>query len=121
MRVHNPGPGEIHDRIIVLMLKIQYGKPEQKLHFVKERVELHDLLSESKLRLKGPCDVGKPIRELMEIHERIWALIDLMHVEQPDDRMAEFARESVRLNDRRAALVGEINAAFGIENRPEKV
>jgi len=122
VRVLNPGPGEIIDRLIVLDLKFEHAKSDQPMaHFKEEQRELYRALR----ALDGNHEASQQVKiiaqELRHVHRRVWILIDLMHIECSDSDMAIWARETVRLNDRRADLVGKINTAFGLQNRPEKV
>ena len=110
------------DRLIVLELKIQRARPDQPIaHFAEVKAQLYRALRQFTAVKPTPDTVALLAQELRHGHRRVWKLIDLMHAECSDADMALWARETVRLNDRRADLVGKINAAFGLQNRPEKV
>lgn len=116
MRVHNPGPGEIADRLSILSLKIYYSKDEEaKPALLIEQREL------SNLWLSGEYCHISPVSlfQLAHINSLIWAGEDRIRhkrayygPDSPKELSNDFTAAAINqqiLNDERNALVAEIN------------
>jgi hypothetical protein len=115
VRLLNPGPGEILDRMTVLRLKVKAAKEKQVpfLHFEMEYSELMPLLT----RAKGNENLEVEFRQLALANKNIWDGIDcLRHAIEVNDieRMAKYGKEVLLMNDMRARLIGQVNRKFGI-------
>lgn len=119
-RLHNPGPGEILDRLTILALKRSaHGDPA---HFRDEWSELW-------LRLPGgilQVQHLPPVLLLAAVNGLLWQAEDALRTLR--SRGLEMCTEAgvvgfriQDLNDRRAALIREINVAAGWDNGPEKL
>lgn len=125
MRLVNPGTGEIADRLTILALKIQAGKDQGKpiTHF---ETEWAALLTKVRTRtLNGKW--FEAVLELGAVNAFLWQAEDALrdwrvgHVEQTDmETVAHLAIRIQALNDRRAALVEQINTEAGDPAEKEK-
>jgi hypothetical protein len=122
MKLLDYGLGEVLDRLSILALKISHaadlGKPVD--HFTRERSKL---LVQATTRVTGK--VFECYAELAVVNARIWqgedSLRGLRKIAgvslslSADEAQAALATafELQHLNDRRAALIGEINRAAG--------
>ena len=115
MRVMNPGPGEIVDRVTVVVRKIV----EAQLigwdcqHFEKELDELLDVNVWDNLIVS----VTKLDYLLGATNAAIWQREDDLREARKTknyEAAGRIAMENQELNDRRNRLVGELNAAYGI-------
>jgi hypothetical protein len=116
MRVLNPGPGEIIDRLTVVARKIVEGGERAK-HF---EVEMEELLTEcERLDLEEVNrDFAKNCYTLAAINAAIWQRED--ELRKRPRGVVKLAFRIQELNDQRARLVKEINSTAGIE-REEKL
>ena len=130
-RLHNPGPGEILDRLSILQLKMLYGVQAGKPigHFVSEAEALWSLLP-------GIGDYAREVIRLTAINAALWhAENDLRALRAAvgagDDPKLLSHDEIVRavrgafqiqaLNDQRAAGIATINRAAGRPEEAEKL
>ena len=130
-RLHNPGPGEILDRLSILQLKMLYGVQAGKPigHFVSEAEALWSLLP-------GIGDYAREVIRLTAINAALWhAENDLRdfrgRVGAGDDPKILSAGELIcaahvafqiqELNDQRAACIATINRAAGRPEEAEKL
>lgn len=127
MRVHNPGPGEIADRMGILSRKIKAilknrdGDAEAGLVFSNERESLRALLAEKFPQCVNSRAWSAMYDLLWQTNGQIWELTDVLHdYDLPDEEYARKARLAFMLNEQRANIIGEINALFGVA-RQEKV
>lgn len=137
MRVLNPGPGEIVDRLTVVARKIVEGGGK---HFHAEMFELTKAIKELTLPIE-PEEINFQlfivnIYALAATNAAIWQREDELRemrgkfisdspsyrdfVNTCGEEIAELAFRIQELNDQRAELVKEINKAAGI-NREEKL
>ena len=123
MRVLNPGPGEVVDRLTIVARKIVEGK-EKAEHFHKEMEELFHWWEN---RSFGEVNEGfaKAAYLLAAVNAALWQLEDKVREfrEGRPPGTADFSQLAFRiqqLNDRRAELVKEINAQYGVV-REEKL
>lgn len=129
MRLINPGPGALTDRMTILTLKSQAaairGIPYQ--HFDEEwqgcMAAMTGWLNKSLLPVKGWDELHG---ELCKVNSQLWTLEasqrDLLKREAGHDEH-DFLLNAIRileLNDVRAGLVAKIDAMFGI-TAPEKI
>lgn len=129
MRLIDYGLGEVLDRLSILALKISHasdaGKPVE--HFTRERSKL---LVQASTRVVGK--VFECYAELAVVNARLWAAEDGIRGlrRQAADLpggvpnlliVADLAFEIQALNDRRAALIAEINQTTGDEAGAEKL
>jgi hypothetical protein len=129
MRVMNPGPGELFDRLAVLSLKIEVG--QQKFLNVDDwQQEEYEIL----VALTGTgCQDDETmalVEQLRAVNKNIWIAIDRQREflaldlnAQSEAKLREIAHLGLNVmeqNDIRAKLIGEINALHGIK-RPEKI
>jgi hypothetical protein len=127
VRVLNPGPGELYDRLSVLKLKIEFGK-QRGVNVDEWENEEYEIL-QTIVGRDNPKD-EELIAQLDAVNRNIWvaidaqkgfAKLDLTIVEEAKLReIAALGLNVMEQNDIRAKLIGEINALYGIE-RPEKV
>jgi hypothetical protein len=135
MKLVNYGPGEISDRLSILSLKILFGTEAGKdcTHFETERTAL---LSQIRSRtLNGKWFQG--YTELAAVNAALWHAEDEMRNRRSwswdvDDQKMEKQSASIlapivrlafriqQLNDRRAALVQQINMEAGENVGEEK-
>ena len=116
MRVHNPGPGEIADRLSILALKIKHCNTPARKQFEEEQKEL------SELWLKGGYGhIALPlILELCLLNAVMWDGEDAIRQAEVVEDVANLALAQQKRNDFRSELVKAINAKAGIV-REEKV
>ncbi len=124
-RLHNPGPGEILDRLIILALKSVHGglRGTPTAHWQEELTEL--------LRLEDPHNTRLPLLlELAAVNAALWqAEDDIRRLLQAEESMglrgvepaSKIAFRIVRLNDRRAELVTLINCNAGVAAQSDKL
>lgn len=123
MRLIEPGPGEYLDRAAILRLKIAAmqaaGRKHPDLLF-----ELEEIARLFDKQVPSDCkeEVTAKGTQLFWTNRRVWDLVDWMHNPSAADRdMATWAREAVRLNDRRAELISEINVLCKFSPGEEKL
>jgi len=122
-RLHNPGPGEILDRLTILALKIVHGQMAGRdiTHWVEERDALDNL--------KVPNIPILRVVELAAVNGALWQAEDDLRRERTAtehyvSQTAVIAQTAIRiqqLNDRRAALVSLINVNAGVDRPPDKL
>jgi hypothetical protein len=135
VRVLNPGPGELCDRLTVLELKLENGRARcvDVSAWEEEKKEIGDEL-EGKFNVTD--DKEAPtfdlVTKLRALNKLIWEGIDKQHdfakrnphlSDVDDASIREIAQVGITVmewNDARARLIGELNALYGIK-RPEKV
>jgi hypothetical protein len=128
MRVLNPGPGEIIDRLTVVARKIVEGGERAK-HFEEEQEELHAALAQTWEFLNEDSEISIVFKDLFMLaatNAAIWQKEDELRTRRrkgvySDETGAEVLAFRIQeLNDQRAKLVSDINAAAGIV-REEKL
>lgn len=135
MRLIEPGVGEILDRLTILSLKILFGESygRDTTHFKTERTTL---LAKIRSRTLNGAWFDCAL-DLAAVNAALWhAEDDLRHLRTlPDAKRAEWsgfgpnfwqetgalAFRIQELNDRRAALVAEINKLAGEASAEEKL
>ena len=123
MRLINPGPGELLDRKTILRLKVDAAYERQKpiSHFEEERFEIVRRLHA--FEDQKPVEMVDWEERLLEVNRRIWVAIDELRASASGypATAAHWGLEAMRGNDRRAQIIHEINAAFGVADGAEKV
>ena len=118
MKLHDPGPGEILDRLTILALKIVHGGQAGRdtTHWEYEREQLYALLVAPKgvitLQLVEIAAVNAALWQA-EDELRAWRRGDLMGDEANARGVGACGMRIQQLNDRRAELVTLINASAG--------
>lgn len=129
-RLVNYGLGEVADRLSILSLKIAHGIEQSKSveHFVQEQGVL-----QVELRTRGGSTNGwiGLIIDLTVVNARLWQAEDQIRADHrvvgqgylvdDADRIIRCAFLIADLNDRRAALVRQINQLTGDAAGPEKL
>lgn len=135
MRLLKPSPGEVADRLGILSLKIVASKAQGRdiKNFEDERLALADYL---KLPEGVVGQVNLAMNELDAVNEKLWKLEDEIRDLKKQwettvkgwsgfhwsesERAIEVAFLIPELNDKRAQLIKDIDALYGIETN-EKV
>jgi hypothetical protein len=118
----NPSIGDLWDRALVLDLKIMHGWAQGKdvSHF---RQELSDI-QRITIKSLGNKDLGKILRELRNVHERLWDATSLQW-EAKDDAspffLAWLAKETRDLNRKRTELKEQIEKLFNEWKGQDKI
>jgi len=115
-------PGEMIDKITILMIKSERIKDEQKLSNVE--LELSILLSKLKSYVPPSPKLDNFTSELKAVNEELWCIEDdIRECERNGDFSQNFinlARAVYITNDKRANLKREINILLGSEIMEEK-
>lgn len=131
-RLHNPGPGEILDRLTILALKITHGRLTG-ISLTHWEDELHALIAISGgiLHLGSEKDRTTYVHqlELAAVNGALWQEEDELRrlrliAQAYEGWTGETARCGLRiqqLNDRRAELVTLINSNAGVNRPPDKL
>lgn len=135
MRLLDPGPGEILDRLTILGLKLIYGELEARTldHWKEEQGALYARLMELYHKAGSTGPQGVIIFELAAVNAALW---------QAEDKMRDFRRRRStdvaamqslvaatvdtafriqQLNDHRARLIFQINQDAGVNRPSDKV
>lgn len=123
-RLHDPGPGELHDRLTILQLKLVVAWLEGR--DPSQWAEEYHALTE---RFKHWRPVQDQRMELAAINAILWQREDdlrrLSQEKHPDQgwtgQVARTGLQIQKLNDRRAALVTLINANAGVTRGSDKL
>src|SRR5574341_2558685 len=116
----NPSPGELVDRKTILHLKIEAGRRKQVEvgHFQKEleliEAALADWFGKHAGADRRACDAIT--LDLADANQQLWRAEDEVRAlpRSERDRLAELAKLIPELNDRRAALVQQVNRLFRV-------
>jgi len=120
MRLMQPSPGELIDRMTILVLKIKHSDRQE---FRDEKESLHKYLASKDWVIPNELH-----QELSTINTKLWSLEDEQRqliskaesdVEEESNDFHQFSRNAikiVRLNDARAETVRKINVACGIDS-----
>lgn len=131
MRLLNPSPGEILDRITILELKIVAAEKKEvnSSSFQAEKTELEEHLRQWDQTLKESWpdetvwyEIGQQRNALVAINSLLWEAEDLVR-ELSDlemSKLALLAKRIAKLNDGRAKAVQEIAKLYGVEEQ-EKI
>lgn len=115
-------PGELIDKLTILEIKEErIGDAGKLANIQREKAVLKEAAAKSGLDLGT---VAAQAAALKSVNEQLWEIEDeIREQERKKDfgpRFIELARAVYQTNDRRAALKGEINDAFGSDIREEK-
>lgn len=133
MRVLGPTPGMLHDRLTVLDLKIHFHAKQARSTqvFVEEKEEIVEYIhSHWPNHARMDCfDNFDPeilrglVDELNGVNKRVWVLIDEVRAlpETAIERLAQLCKLIPDLNDKRAALVSQIDEVYGYQKSFEKI
>lgn len=131
MRLLNPSPGEVVDRLTILELKIQAANKREvsDVHFQVEKVQLEEYLSsrwDHEIKV-GTSVLWEQIKEqwngLMAVNGLLWMAEDDVR-ETPDTesfKLARLCKQIANLNDQRSKLVQKLSELYGEKVRPEKM
>jgi hypothetical protein len=115
-------PGEMIDKITILMIKSERIKDEKKLANIE--LELGILSSKLKKYIPSSPELDTLISELKVVNEKLWAIEDDI---RDCERKADFSQDFINLardvyftNDKRSNLKREINIFLGSEIIEEK-
>lgn len=123
MSLLNPGPGDLIDRRVILNLKVDAGRVRglDVGHLLAEIADIDKNLMPKVLHAKWP----ERLAELVRINRRIWDITDVVRAAEASGgdlaEAGDLAREALRLNWRRAAVVQGINEDFGASAGWEKL
>jgi hypothetical protein len=112
----NPGPGELCDRLSVLSLKLLH-KPSAEY-----QSEFDLIVGEVCALFGGSAFKVDDLLSLAAVNGQLWAFEDRIRDFRDDPKPLELDEGEVlsvamgiqKLNDRRAQLIGEINAFHGV-------
>lgn len=132
MRLLNPSPGEILDRISILDLKIKFGEKQgiDTARFVAEKSLLEEQMQNwtNWLREDKPPQetwdaIGQKKNGLAAINALLWETEDLVRsVDKTDiQTLATCCIRVYTLNDGRADLVHELSKLYGAKEVHEKI
>lgn len=132
MRLLNPSPGELLDRITILDLKIKAaGKlGRDDTHFVAERTSLEEALQTwaQWLRETGVSEetwqeIAQKKNGLAAVNALLWEAEDTVRAlpEEELTQLAQLAKRISKLNDNRADLVKELSELYGDDVVHEKI
>ncbi len=126
MRLLNPSPGEVLDRITILELKITAaGKKEiNPSRFIAEKTQLDELLQTWTQWLKEDHvsetvwdTIAMERNSLVAVNTLLWVAEDEIRV-LPEDELAKIGEVGLRihkLNDSRADIVRRLSELYGAE------
>ncbi|HXE74954.1 MAG TPA: hypothetical protein VNN18_04850 [Candidatus Xenobia bacterium] len=120
MGLLNPTPGELVDRKTILHLKIEAGRRKQVdvAHFQEELEMIEAALADWLARHAGADRraYDEATRGLAEINQQLWRAEDDVRAlpRSERERLADLAKLIPALNDRRAALVQQVNRVFRV-------
>ena len=122
MRLIDPGPGELLDRLTILNLKIEacQKKAITPQAFERERKKIEEILLKWSNELKSQVEVGEVAKlqdQLQAVNGQLWLAEDDVRAtpELQAMKLARLAKWIPRLNDRRADVIAKINAKYGAE------
>lgn len=128
--LHNPGPGEILDRITILSLKLTYGALARH-DLTQWQEELRALWLLLAVPHAWAVSAGLNYADLAAVNAALWQAEDhlrALRAEDPSIRLEEWTQDAQRtgfhiqsLNDRRADLVALINREAGLDRPQEKL
>ena len=137
MRLLNPSPGEILDRLSILELKITAAtkRSVSSTHFEAEKASLEEVLKTWEQGIAEDCmgDGDRLTETLVQIagHRNGLAACNALLWQAEDDvralpaeaafKLASLCKRIVSWNDGRAAHVRELNKLYGMEDEPEKI
>lgn len=137
MRLLNPSPGEILDRLSILELKIEAGTKRGLVttHFEAEKASLQEALRNWEQGIAEDCigdgdrlektleEVAKHKNGLQAVNGLLWQAEDDVRATEDTEafKLARLCRQIANLNDARAAHVRALDVCYGLEDGPEKL
>jgi hypothetical protein len=132
MKLLNPSPGEILDRLAILELKIKAGDKigQDITHFVAEKSSLQEAFNTWTGWLKADHppqakwdEIAEKRNALEAMNAMLWEAEDLVRVlpEEEMAKLAQLAKRMCRLKDVRADLVRRLGTLYGAADVQEKI
>lgn len=115
MSILHPTPGQLIDRAAALIVKSDKFKQSSK-----PSVHLDLELQEIDLRIPS-TSFPKEKKELVELHKKMWELVDIVGVSMDTMHVATAAKNLHALNLTRHRIVAEIDKAAGEFSGDEKL
>lgn len=116
------GPGELIDKITILVIKSERMSDEGKLKNVRH--ELDVLMKARKAHIPDSAELTRLEAELKAVNEALWVIEDDIRQCEADkdfgQTFIDLARSVYKQNDKRAALKKEINLLTGSSIIEEK-
>jgi Protein of unknown function (DUF4254) len=122
MSLLHPTPGEMHDRLCVINLKIlaffEASKDTSRLK--SEEIEIMSHLKS--VEAMDGFFLSDTLLDLVKVNSEIWAMEDEIRNAGEDtvEHLALIAKRIARYNDERNRLIREIDKAYGCENPVEE-
>jgi hypothetical protein len=137
VRLLNPSPGEILDRLTILELKIMWGgkRSMDVTHFEAEKYSLIEVLKNWTEGIAEDC-IGDGDRldetlQKVDLHRNGLAAVNALLWDAEDEarrtpdtsafKLAVLCKKIIRLNDARASHVRELDLLHGIRDGQEKI
>ncbi|MGV8998006.1 MAG: DUF6165 family protein [Parvibaculaceae bacterium] len=109
------GPGELIDKITILMIKSERMSDEAKLKNVRH--ELAVLETARKAHIPASTELARLEADLKRVNEELWVIEDDIRQCEADrdfgETFIDLARSVYKQNDKRAALKKDINLLTG--------
>ena len=109
------GPGELIDKITILVIKSERMSDEAKLKNVRHELEV--LTAARKAHIPDSAELTRLEADLKAVNEALWVIEDDIRQCEADkdfgQTFIDLARSVYKQNDRRAALKKEINLLTG--------
>ena len=137
MRLLNPSPGEILDRMSILELKISAARKKNvaSIHFEAERASLDEVLrtwdngliedccGDEEALDKKTSAMATHRNALAAVNALLWRAEDEVRATPEDSsfKLARLCKQIVHLNDSRAGHVLALNKLYGLEEEQEKL
>lgn len=132
MRLLNPSPGEIMDRITILTLKIDAAQKREMnpAHFEAEKQMLEEKMQFWNAALRSDMapqeiwdDIAKHTNGLIAVNNLLWAAEDDVRSTSDTEafKLARLCKQIASWNDARAYHIGQFSALYGMQDGPEKL
>lgn len=138
MRLLNPSPGELFDRLSILELKIRFGQKKgvDTSHFAAEKLSIEQALREWEQSLiedmyglgdeawdAKQAEINQNRNALAAVNALLWEAEDSVRA-LSDEKVAELAylaKQIAKWNDARSSHVHCLNTLYGADSGPEKL
>jgi hypothetical protein len=137
MRLLNPSPGEIFDRLSILELKITVAKKKglEASYFEAEKASLEermlqwtdglvfDHMGAQEALDKKKEEISTQRNTLAAVNGLLWMAEDDARAASENEafKLARLCKQIVKWNDARAGAVRELDRLYGITDGPEKL
>jgi hypothetical protein len=137
VRLLNPSPGEILDRLTILDLKIAAARKKgiDETHFEAEQASLKEVLQNWNDGVVEDCvgrddiyaqkkgDIASHLSALAAVNSLLWQAEDDIRATPGTEafKLAILVKNTARWNDARASHVRELDKLYGIKDGPEKI